>query len=132
MKKAAFLQKLGHLLSGGFPFVRSVKLLDAETTDARLKEVTKRLLNAMSAAEPKEEDVSPKMGKVCSDCGAAIREEDARARAQFDAANAWDPGYFTETEKAMLTVGEAIGRLDRACLLVVEWLDRELSYQANR
>ena len=96
--KAAFLEKLGHLLDGGVPLFGALEMLEVEAKDPRTKQAAARIISAI--------------------------DEQGEA---FSLADSLDPNYFTDTERTMLLSAAKAGRLDRGCLLVVKWLDRELS-----
>lgn len=98
--KAVFLEKLGNLLDAGISLYRATELLEKETAFPKTREIA---------------------GKI-----RAVIEENGE---NFDLATCLPPDCFSETEKAMLLASAKAGRLDRGCLQVVKWLDRELAYQ---
>ena len=99
--KAMFLEKLGYLLDAGVSLSRALMLVENETTDARCRRVAGR-----------------------------IRSGIGRRGDYFDLSDCLDPGDLSEAEKAILLATAQNGRLDRGCLLVVKWLDRELANSA--
>ena len=109
MAKAAFLEKVGYLLDGGLPLLKSLELLAAETTDGRTKKAIQHMV------------------KYITD----MHTPDGKPKSEFDFTLALDPDYFSAAEIQMLVVGAKGGRLDRAFLLIVPSLDRELSYQST-
>ncbi len=96
--KAMFLEKLGYLLDAGIPLARAMMLVEAETTDTRCRRVAGRVRTALN-----------QYGQY------------------FDLSNCLEPGDLTEAEKAIILATAESGRLDRGCLLVVKWLDRQLA-----
>lgn len=96
--KAMFLEKLGYLLDAGLPLTRALMIVEAETSEPRCRRAAGRIRAAIS-----------QHGEY------------------FDLSSCLEPGDLSESEKAILLATASSGRLDRGCLLVVKWLDREIA-----